>query len=103
MSRPLRIEFAGAFYHVTSRGDRREVIYEEDEDREEFLGILSDVFEGFGWSCHAHCLMPCDGRSREAAPVVENKGDPRHIRAHQGRSDGSIQALRACRNRVREH
>jgi hypothetical protein len=34
MSRPLRIEFDGALYHVTSRGDRQELIYEDDQDRE---------------------------------------------------------------------
>lgn len=33
MSRPLRIEFPGAVYHVTSRGDRRESIFADDEDR----------------------------------------------------------------------
>ena len=38
MARPLRIEFAGALYHITSRGDRREAIYEDDEDREAFFG-----------------------------------------------------------------
>lgn len=38
MARPLRIEFAGALYHVTSRGDRREASYENDEDREAVLG-----------------------------------------------------------------
>ena len=39
MARPLRIEFAGALYHVRARGDRREPIYEDEEDRERFLGI----------------------------------------------------------------
>jgi REP element-mobilizing transposase RayT len=57
MSRPLRIEFSGAFYHVTSRGDRREAIYENDEDREAFLNIFEEVVEGFRWRCHAYCLM----------------------------------------------
>ena len=37
MARPLRLEYAGALYHVTSRGDRREAIYENDADREAFL------------------------------------------------------------------
>ena len=36
MARPLRLEYAGALYHVTSRGDRREDIYRDDEDREEW-------------------------------------------------------------------
>lgn len=57
MSRPLRIEFAGAFYHVRSRGDRREPIYEDDADRAAFLEILSGVVERFRWRCHAYCAM----------------------------------------------
>ena len=36
MARPIRIEFEGALYHVTSRGDRREAIYEDDADRTRF-------------------------------------------------------------------
>jgi len=41
MSRPLRLEFSGALYHVTSRGDRREDIYEDDADRKAFLSVLA--------------------------------------------------------------
>ncbi|HBA38745.1 MAG TPA: addiction module toxin RelE [Deltaproteobacteria bacterium] len=57
MARPLRIEFAGALYHVTSRGDRQEAIYEDDEDRLAYLEVLGEVIERFGWICHAYCLM----------------------------------------------
>ena len=57
MARPLRIEFGGALYHVTARGDRREPIYEDDEDRRIFLQTLAGVVERFNWVCHAHCLM----------------------------------------------
>lgn len=57
MARPLRLEFAGALYHVTSRGDRRESIYEDDEDRVAFLGVLARVVDRFNWLVHAHCLM----------------------------------------------
>ena len=57
MARPLRIEFVGALYHVTSRGDRREAIYEDDEDCAAFLGILGEVVRRFNWVCHAYCLM----------------------------------------------
>ena len=57
MARPLRIEFAGALYHVTSRGDRREPIFEDededDEDRVKFLGVLAEVVNRFNWLCHA--------------------------------------------------
>ena len=40
MARPLRIEFPGAVYHVTSRGDRREAIFDGDEDAQGFLAVL---------------------------------------------------------------
>ncbi len=43
MARPLRLEFAGALYHVTSRGDRRENIYEGADDRFSFLDLLGGV------------------------------------------------------------
>jgi REP element-mobilizing transposase RayT len=57
MARPLRIEFPGAVYHVTSRGNARQAIFKEDEDRAGFLDALSTVVERFQWSCHAYCLM----------------------------------------------
>jgi putative transposase len=57
MSRPLRIEFDGALYHVTSRGDRQEPIYEDDQDRRAFLDVVGSVVERFRWICHAYCLM----------------------------------------------
>lgn len=57
MARPIRIEFSGALYHVTARGDRREAIYEDDADRECFLDVLGRVAEDFNWICHAYCLM----------------------------------------------
>ncbi|MEO5343692.1 MAG: transposase [Gammaproteobacteria bacterium SHHR-1] len=57
MTRPVRIEFEGALYHVTSRGDRREAIYEDDSDRKAFLSILGEVAGCFNWICHAYCLM----------------------------------------------
>ena len=57
MARPLRIEFPGALYHVTSRGDRREAIFEDDKDRLIFLHTLAEVVERFNWLCHAYCLM----------------------------------------------
>ncbi|MCB1734868.1 MAG: transposase [Gammaproteobacteria bacterium] len=57
MARPLRIEFAGALYHVTSRGDRREDIYDDDLDRQAFLNVLGNAVDRFNWICHAYCLM----------------------------------------------
>ena len=57
MARPLRIEFPGAVYHVTSRGNARMPIFEDDEDRVRFLAILGEVLRRFNWLCHAYCLM----------------------------------------------
>ncbi len=57
MARPLRIEFAGALYHLTSRGHRREDIFLDDVDRKIFLEVLAEVCERFRWACHAYCLM----------------------------------------------
>jgi len=57
MSRPIRIEFPDALYHVTARGDRREDIFEDDQDRQVFLSTLERVIVRFNWICHAWCLM----------------------------------------------
>ena len=57
MSRPIRIEFPNALYHVTARGDRREDIFDDDADRHAFLNILAQVVEQFNWLCYAWCLM----------------------------------------------
>jgi REP element-mobilizing transposase RayT len=57
MARPLRLEYAGAVYHVTSRGNARNAVFLDDTDRREFLEPLGDVIERYGWICHAYCLM----------------------------------------------
>ncbi|MDY7075923.1 MAG: transposase, partial [Chloroflexota bacterium] len=57
MARPLRIEFAGALYHVTSRGDAQEDIYRGDDDRLRFLDVVGEIGDRFGWVVHAYCLM----------------------------------------------
>ncbi len=57
MARQLRIEYPGAIYHVTSRGNARSMIYADDKDREDFLRILALVVERYQWLCHAYCLM----------------------------------------------
>ena len=57
MARPLRLEFAGALYHVTSRGDRRENIFLNDDDRNDWLDVLNTVCARFNWVVHAFCQM----------------------------------------------
>lgn len=57
MPRPLRIEYEGAVYHVMSRGDRKEAIFRDSEDRERFLQTLGEACSKTGWQVHAFCLM----------------------------------------------
>lgn len=57
MARPLRIEYAGALYHVTSHGKAGADIFLDDADRTRFLDVLANTIERFGWICHAYCLM----------------------------------------------
>jgi putative transposase len=57
MSRPLRLEFAGALYHVTSRGNERKAIYLNETDSQAFLDLIAQVCERFNWVIHAYCLM----------------------------------------------
>lgn len=57
MARPLRIEYKGAVYHITSRGNARQIIFLNDEDRLGFLKILEEVVARYNWLCHAYCLM----------------------------------------------
>jgi putative transposase len=57
MARPLRIEFPGALYHVTSRGDQRGAIYRDDTDRYIWLEVLGLVCARFHFVVHAYCQM----------------------------------------------
>lgn len=57
MARPLRLEFAHALYHVTSRGNARQRIVRDDADRQAWVPVLGHVVRRFGWRCHAYCLM----------------------------------------------
>lgn len=57
MARPLRIEFPGAFYHVTSRGNERKAVFRSRRDREQFLSYLESATERYGAVIHAYCLM----------------------------------------------
>ncbi len=58
MSRPLRLEFPGALWHVTARGNERKAIYRDDEDRRDWLELLGAVVGEWNWVLHAYVLMP---------------------------------------------
>lgn len=57
MARSIRFEFPGAFYHVLARGNRRDAIFLDDEDRRYFLKVLSEACGKTGWRIHAWVLM----------------------------------------------
>lgn len=58
MVRPIKIEFAGAFYHAMSRGLNRQTLFLNEEDYVFFLFLLNQAQEKFNFICHAYCLMP---------------------------------------------
>jgi REP element-mobilizing transposase RayT len=58
MARPLRVQAAGAHYHVGARGIDKAPVFLSDEDHGRFLVLLEDVVARYGWRCHAYCLMP---------------------------------------------
>jgi len=57
VSRPLRIQYPGAFYHVTSRGNEQKEIFKSRRDREKFLAYLESAVRRYGSVIHAYCLM----------------------------------------------
>ncbi|HEY3169837.1 MAG TPA: transposase [Thermoanaerobaculia bacterium] len=57
MSRPLRLEFPGALYHVTSRGHERGPIFRDSVDRRHFLNVLASIIPDQAWLLHSYCLM----------------------------------------------
>ena len=57
MPRQLRVQYPGAIYHLMSRGDRKEDIYETDVDRHDFIKTLAEACAKTGFQVHAYCLM----------------------------------------------
>ena len=57
MARKPRIEYAGAVYHVMARGNRRQNVFEKEEDFRAFLRCLGEACERAGWLVHAYVLM----------------------------------------------
>ena len=57
MARPPRIEFPGAIYHVTARGDRGEPIFKDDTDRMNLLSVFAQASSRFNARALAFCLM----------------------------------------------
>lgn len=58
MARPQRIEFAGALYHVSAKGQGGGHLFHDAEDAGRFLTILGQVCRRFDWAVMAYCLLP---------------------------------------------
>ncbi len=57
MARPLRIEYPGALYHLSARGNARQTLFIDDEDRQRFIELLGREIAQQRWYCYAYCLM----------------------------------------------
>lgn len=57
MARPLRLEFSGALYHLTARGNAQQSIFLDDTDRQHFLWLLGREIQQQRWRCYVYCLM----------------------------------------------
>jgi enamine deaminase RidA (YjgF/YER057c/UK114 family) len=65
MSRPLRIEYPNAYYHIMNRGAGRQNVFNNEQERRLFLDIISDAYKQYGIEIHAYC-------SKEAGATIEN-------------------------------
>src|SRR5450759_4377093 len=91
MVRPLRLEYEGAVYHVTSRGNERAAIFRDDRDRARFLEILGSVVSSARWAFHAYCLM--------GQPLPSARGDaaekplPRDATPQRGQAGDGLEVM----------
>lgn len=79
MARPLRIEYAGAWYHVMNRGRRGENIFSMDSDYQLFLSLLKETSEMFELRISAYCLMPNHYHLLVQTPSANLSRAMRHI------------------------
>ena len=79
MSRPLRIEYPGALYHIFIRGNSGNPIFTSDKDRELFLKILGNTIIRYRWICHAYCLMNTHYHLLLETPLANLSKGMRHL------------------------
>lgn len=97
MSRPLRIEFPGAWYHVMNRGAGRKRVFKTDEQRTFFLSVLAETAKRFNAEWHAYCLMDNHYHLLVRTPDANLQRIMRHVNGlytqffnRQERRDGPI-------------
>jgi len=78
MPGPLRIEYPGAFYHVTSRGNERKAIFKSRRDREKFLEYLESASQRYAAIIHIYCLMD----NHYHLPIETPSGNLAQIKQH---------------------
>ncbi len=97
MARSICIEVAGALYHVMARGNRRESIYRDDDDRRFFLKTLAQACEKTGWRVHAWVLMGNNYHLLIQTPELQNTYTRRfNIRTGSGAASSATDT-RPCR------
>ena len=58
MARPLRVLIENGWYHITARGNERQAIFRDDQDRKRFLSWIEESADIYHWQVHAYVLMP---------------------------------------------
>jgi REP element-mobilizing transposase RayT len=79
MSRPLRIEYPGAWYHVMNRGRRCEEIFSDKKDFETFINLLKETAKLWNLKVTAYCLMPTHYHILLQTPEANLSRSMRHI------------------------
>ena len=91
MSRPLRIEHAGGWYHLTARGNERRAIFRDNQDRAHFCQLLGQMVELFRVRLHAFVLMD---NHYHLLLELTSKGDVAVHRFNQARQESEASTLR---------
>jgi putative transposase len=76
VSRQLRLEFPGAIWHVTSRGNERRDIYRDDADRRRFANLLARVVVERRWLLHTWVFMS----NHYDRAIRRDRSDPRGVK-----------------------
>ncbi len=91
MSRPLRIEYPGAYYHVMNRGLSHGKVFVEDEDREQFFILIGELTRIWGLKVHAYCLMDTHYHLLLQTPMGELSRAMRHLEFTLSNSTGPME------------